>query len=101
MEEAVRSQIEGRAPELAELLRGRGVNLAHIKTSIADGEAGGGGSDDGRRGNSDERSEAVAAQSVAMADAPPVVAGETNISNEDTDALAATRDRERATRYRA
>lgn len=105
--EAVRSQIEGRAPELAELLRGRGVNLAHIKTSIGDGEANGGsGSDDGRRGGSDERSEAIAAQSGATANSPTVLAGETGVTTTDvshdaTAASAAMHEREQATRYRA
>jgi hypothetical protein len=44
--ERVRSQIDARAPELAELLRGRGVNLAALRTSV---DAGGSGDGSGPR----------------------------------------------------
>lgn len=40
--ERVRAQLDGRAGELAELLRSRGVNLAALRTSVG-AEAGGGG----------------------------------------------------------
>lgn len=96
--EAVRSQIEGRAPELAELLRGRGINIAHIKTSLGE-EAGGGASDDGR--SNGEGREAVAARSVGLLDSPPVAAGETGFAADSTDASTPMPDREQTTRYRA
>ena len=44
--ERVRSQLDARAPELAELLKGRGVNLAALRTSV---ETGGDTRDGGTR----------------------------------------------------
>jgi hypothetical protein len=41
--ERVRSQIDARASELADLLRGRGVNLASLRTSVETGGGGRGG----------------------------------------------------------
>lgn len=42
--ERVRSQLDARAGELAELLRGRGVNLAELRTGVEAGTGGEGGS---------------------------------------------------------
>lgn len=95
--EAMRTQIEGRTTELAELLRGRGVNLAHIKTSVGD-ESGGGATDDGRSNR--EGSEAVATQSGVTLNAPSIDAGETNVAADSNSGSASTSEREQTTRYR-
>ncbi|HLM56067.1 MAG TPA: flagellar hook-length control protein FliK [Pyrinomonadaceae bacterium] len=49
--ERVRSQLDARASELAELLRGRGVNLAALRTSVGAGGDTAGGFDSGPRGD--------------------------------------------------
>jgi len=49
--ERVRSQLDARASELAELLRGRGVNLAALRTSVGTGGDAPGGFDSGPRGD--------------------------------------------------
>lgn len=49
--ERVRSQIDARASELADLLRGRGVNLAALRTSVEAGGDAPGGFGSGARGD--------------------------------------------------
>jgi hypothetical protein len=76
--ERVRSQLDARAAELAELLRGRGVNLAALRTSVeagadARGGDGGGPREDSARSVSGARAAADSeadASDVTRADAP-------------------------------
>lgn len=61
--ERVRSQLDTRAGELAELLRGRGVNLASLRTGVETGTGGEGGS------QHEELSQTVYGARAAMTDA--------------------------------
>jgi hypothetical protein len=61
--ERVRSHLDARAGELAELLRGRGVNLAALRTGV---ESGAGGGDSGSR---EELSQTIGGARVATPDA--------------------------------
>lgn len=61
--ERVRSQLDARATELADLLRGRGVNLAALRTSV---EAGGGGP--GGSGHEGDLSQSLGGARAASAD---------------------------------
>lgn len=79
--EQVRAQVEGRAAELADLLRSRGVNLAALKTSLGSETFGGGSQQQQQSASSDAfasntiaatdgvSSAALAAQSTAATDA--------------------------------
>lgn len=73
--ERVRSQIDARASELAELLRGRGVNLAALRTSVEAGGDAPGGFGSGARGELaqtiGETRRASAQVSDAVSDASP------------------------------
>ncbi len=69
--ERVRSQLDARASELADLLRGRGVNLAALRTSV---EAGGDSPGDFGSGSPSENPpQAVVGASTARTDAPNVL----------------------------
>lgn len=73
--ERVRSQIEARAGELAELLRGRGVNLSALRTGVETGAGAAGGEDPSREelSRTVERARAASngASAVTQADEAP------------------------------
>lgn len=66
--ERVRAQIDARASELADLLRGRGVNLAALRTSVETGEGGRGG----EGGAHEDLAQNVGGARAASPDAPHV-----------------------------
>jgi hypothetical protein len=68
--ERVRSQIDARSSELADLLRGRGVNLASLRTSVETGGDTRGGGGDGR--TSEEHARTVGGARAASPDASNV-----------------------------
>ncbi|HEV2861528.1 MAG TPA: flagellar hook-length control protein FliK [Pyrinomonadaceae bacterium] len=74
--ERVRSQLDARASELAELLRGRGVNLAALRTSVGTGGDTAGGFDPGPREDlsqnvGETRQAPLHVSNNSPADAPP------------------------------
>ncbi|HEX8721608.1 MAG TPA: hypothetical protein VF736_13315 [Pyrinomonadaceae bacterium] len=77
--ERVRSQLDARAPELAELLRGRGVNLAALRTGVETG-AGGRGGEGGAR---EDLAQTAGATRPAAPDASSLVS---NVTSEDAPA---------------
>lgn len=82
--ERVRSQIDARAGELAELLRGRGVNLAALRTGVETGANAAGGEGHGRR---EELSQTVGQARAASTDATN--ATQTGERSEEVDGGAA------------
>jgi hypothetical protein len=82
--ERVRSQIDARAGELAELLRGRGVNLAALRTGVETGAGASGGEGDGQ---SEDLSQTVGRAGAASTDASNVT--QTGEPSEEVDGGAA------------
>lgn len=69
--ERVRSQLDARAGELAELLRGRGVSLASLRTSVDSGGGASGGEGADARGGDTRAADAVRAVTPNPSDTTP------------------------------